>query len=373
MKISIFVKKFPPRGLAGAEIAAYNIAKYFTKKQHEVHVITTLYKDGKRETIDEGFFVHSILWPEIKFLGGLFFWLNAFRQLKKINPNIMHFQGTDISLFTFFLIKIQKKPFVVWAQGSDVYFQSKIKRLTSKIILKNADSVIALTEDMKNHLKNIYEREILIIPNGIDLSKFEYLPKDNYYSKFGFEKNTKIILYVGTFRPVKGLKYLIEAMKIIGDKEKRLVIIGHGKEKDDLENLVKNLNLKDCVTFIGKTPNQEVIRFMASSDVFVLPSLSEGFPIVILEAMASGLPIVATKVRGLPEIFKDGQNGFLVEPRNPEKIAEKILLILNDEELSKRISKNNLEEVKKYDWKIVIDKLENIYFNIIKNTETNIK
>jgi len=373
MKISIFVKKFPPRSLAGAEIAAYNIAKYFTKKQHEVHVITTLFKGSKKETIEEGFFVHSLLWSKIKFFGGFFFWLNAFRQLKKIKPNIMHFQGIDISLFTFILVKIQKKPYIIWAQGSDVYFQSKIKRLTSKIILKNADAVIALTEDMKNHLKNIYEREILIIPNGIDLSKFEYLSKDNYYKVFGFDKNIKIILYVGSFRPVKGLKYLIEAMKIIGNKEKRLFIIGHGKEKDDLENQVKNLNLEDCITFIGKIPNQEVFKYMASSDVFVLPSLSEGFPIVILEAMASGLPIVATKVRGLPEIFKDGQNGFLVETRNPEKIAEKILLILNDENLSKRISKNNLEEVKKYDWKIVIDKLENVYFNIIKNIETNIK
>ena len=367
MKISIFVKFFPPMGLAGAEIAAYNMAKYFTKKEHEIHVITTLFEEGNNETIDEGFFVHSLPWSKIKFFGGLLYWINAFRQLKKINPDILHFQGIDIDLFTFFLIKIQKKPYVVWAQGSDVYFQSKVKRLKSKIVLKNANAVVALTEDMKNHIKNIYKRDIFVIPNGIDLSKFESLSKDYFYKKFGFEKNTKIILYVGTFRPVKGLKYLIEAMKIIGDKEKRLVIIGHGKEKDDLENLVKNFKLENCVTFIGKTPNQEVFRYMASSDVFVLPSLSEGFPITILEAMASALPIVATKVRGLPEIFKDGQNGFLVEPRNPEQIAEKVILLLNDEKLRKRISINNTEEVKKYDWKIVIDKLENVYFDIIKN------
>jgi len=373
MKISIFVKKFPPRGLAGAEIAAYNIAKYFTKKGHEVHVMTTLYKDSKKETIEEGFFVHSFKWSKIKFFGGFFYWLNAFWKLKKIKPSIIHFQTIDYELFTIFLMKIQNIPYVLWAQGSDVYFQSKFKKFISKIVLKNADAVIALTEDMKNQLKNIYNREILILPNGIDLSKFEYLPKDNFYSKFGFEKDTKIILYVGTFRPIKGLKYLIEAMKILGDKQKRLVIIGHGKEKDDLESLVKNLGLENCVTFIGKTPNQEVFRYMASSDVFVLPSLSEGFPIVILEAMASGLPIIATKVRGLPEILKDGQNGFLVEPRNPEQIAEKALLLLNDEELRKRISNNNLEEVKKYDWKIVIDKLENVYFNIIKNIKTNNK
>jgi glycosyltransferase involved in cell wall biosynthesis len=366
MKISIFVKFFPPRGLAGAEIAAHNMAKYFTKKGHEVHVTTTLFKGGIRETIDEGFFVHSIPWSKIKFFGGFIYWINAFRQLKKIKPDIFHFQNIDIDLFTFFLIKIQKKPFVVWAQGSDVYFRSTTEKLKSKIVLKYADAVIALTEDMKNYLKDIYKKDILIIPNGIDLSNFENLSKDYFYTKFGFEKNTKIILYVGTFRPVKGLKYLIEAMKIIGCNEKRLIIIGHGEEKEDMEKLVKNLNLENCVTFLGKTPNSEVIKYMVSSDVFVLPSLSEGFPITILEAMASALPIVTTKVRGLPEIFKDGQNGFLVEPRNPEQLAEKILLILNDEDLRNRISKNNEEEVKKYDWKIVIDKLENLYFDILK-------
>jgi glycosyltransferase involved in cell wall biosynthesis len=367
MKISIFVKLFPPRSLAGAEIAAYNLAKYLTKKGDEVHVITSIDKGQKKVTFDEGFYVHYFLWPKIKFFGGFLFWISVFLQLRKIKPNIMHFQSVEIGVFPAFLMKIQKKHYVLWAQGSDVYFQSMVKRLESKIILKNADAVVALTEDMKNHIKIIYNRDIFVIPNGIDLNKFEYLPKDDFYSKFGFGKNTKIILYVGTFRPVKGLKYLIEAMKIIDDKEKKLVIIGYGEEKTDLENLVKNLKLENCVTFIGKTPNNEIIRYMASSDVFVLPSLSEGFPITILEAMASGLPIVATKVRGLPEILKDGQNGFLVEPANPEQIAEKVLLLLNDEKLRKIISKNNLEEVKKYDWKIVIDKLENLYSDIIKN------
>ncbi len=170
MKISIFVKFFPPKGLAGAEIAAYNMAKYFTKKGHEVHVITTLFKGGIRETIDEGFFVHSYLWSKIKFFGGLLYWINAFRQLKKIDPNILHFQGIDISLFTFFLIKIQKRPYVVWAQGSDIYFQSKIKRLKSKIVLKNADAVIALTQDMKDHLKNIYKLLDKPIPDFLKIS-----------------------------------------------------------------------------------------------------------------------------------------------------------------------------------------------------------
>jgi len=101
---------------------------------------------------------------------------------------------------------------------------------------------------------------------------------------------------------------------------------------------------------------------MAASDVFVLPSLSEGFPVTVVEAMASGLPIVATTIRGLPEIIKDGKkNGFLVEPKNPEQIAEKVLLVLENDKLRERISEKNKEKAKGYSWEAVIEKLERVY------------
>jgi glycosyltransferase involved in cell wall biosynthesis len=177
------------------------------------------------------------------------------------------------------------------------------------------------------------------------------------------EEDEKIIIFVGTLRPVKGIKYLIKAMKIIRQKNEdaRLMLIGDGEERAYLENLVKELNLKNYVKFIEKVQNENVPEYMVTSDVFVLPSLSESFGIVNLEAMASGLPIVTTKVGGLPEVVKDGENGFLVEPKNPEQIAEKALLILEDDELRERISRNNKEEVREYSWESVVERLEEIY------------
>ena len=123
------------------------------------------------------------------------------------------------------------------------------------------------------------------------------------------------------------------------------------------------LDIERYITFIGEVSNEQVPKYMATSDIFVLPSLSEGFPNVCLEAMASGLPVIATKVGGLVEIIRDGQNGFLVNPETPREIAEKISLLLEDDELRERISSNNMEMVKDYSWQVVVRRLEKVYRN----------
>jgi glycosyltransferase involved in cell wall biosynthesis len=103
---------------------------------------------------------------------------------------------------------------------------------------------------------------------------------------------------------------------------------------------------------------------MASADVFVLPSLSEGLPLVVVEAMAMGLPVIANRVGGLPWIIREGENGFLVEPRNPRDIAEKITLLLTNDNLRAYMSKRNIEEARKYSWEKIVENLEKVYMHI---------
>jgi glycosyltransferase involved in cell wall biosynthesis len=341
MKISIFVPFFPPKRFGGFEIASYNIADYLTKAGH----------------------VHRISRPMIRIIGSLLYFINIFWCLKKIDPDIIHLQAFGIETPAFFLIKkLLKKPCVIWGQGSDVYVQWMFKEPISKIVFKKADAVIALTEDMKGEMKKIYDRDIAVIPNGIDLSKVKCVSIQDVRNELGIKKDRKIILFAGALHPIKGLTYLIEAMTIIGDKNKQLILVGDGEERDQLEDLVKKLKLEKYVTFIGKVPYDEVFKYMVASDIFVLSSLSEGLPNVIIEAMASGLPIVATRVGGLPDIIKDGENGFLVDPKNPDQIAEKIKLFLEDDKLREKISKNNKKKVKEYSWESVIERLEKIYF-----------
>ena len=367
MKIAILTPLFPPKHLAGLEIAAYNIAKYLAERNHEVHVITTLDKGLPKESTEEGFYVHRFKTSKIPILRTVSYYMKSLFVVKKINPDIVHVQTIFLALSGLLIKKFLHKPYVVYGRGSDVYLSWRFKNLISKPILKNADAIIALTEDMKRGIQKIWDRDAFVVPNGIDLDRFENLSREEFRKRLKIEEAEKIIIFVGGLRPVKGVKYLIEAMKIIIDKNRntKLFIVGDGEEREYLENLVRNLNLEKHINFIGQVPNEEVREYMAASNVFILPSLSEGFPVTVVEAMASGLPIVATNVRGLPEIVKDGENGFLVEPKNLEEIADKVLLLLKNEELRKRISKRNKEEVKKYSWKNIVEKLEDVYYECL--------
>lgn len=368
MKIAILVPAFLPKWLAGTEIATYNIAKNLAKRNHHVHVITSLDEGLPQESIEDGFHIHRIPRQKVKFLGIILFWVRIFWLLKKIKPDIVHAQSIPAGIPGVLARKILRRPCVVWGRGSEIYLPWRFKEVISKLALRNADAVIALTEDMKREIRKICDKDIYVIPNGVDLERFENLSSENIRRKLEITNEQKIVIFAGILRPIKGVKYLIQAMNIIRQKNTKasLMLIGDGEERQSLEELVKESNLGDCVTFVGQVPNEEVLEYMAASDVFALPSLSEGFPIVSLEAMASGLPIVATKVGGLPEIVEDGQNGFLVEPKSPRQIADKAQLLLEDDELRGRISRNNKEKARSYSWQSIVQRLEEVYRTIEK-------
>jgi glycosyltransferase involved in cell wall biosynthesis len=366
MKIVILVYRFPPKWLAGTEIASYNLAMQLAKRGHEVYVITSRDDGLPGFSQDNGFNVHRVIWPRTRILGNPLFWFKIVLKTRSLKPDLVHAQDLSMGLPAWLIKKILKIPYIVWGRGSDVYLQGRFGKLITRVVLKNADAILVLTEDMRKQLHKISNAEISVIPNGIDLEKYskvaENLPK---------EAGRKNILFVGTLYPVKGVRYLIMAMKIVHDAlpEARLILVGDGEERGQLTILTNQLGISDCVQFVGKVPHNDVQTFLYKADIFVLPSLSEGFPNVILEAMACGLPIVASRVGGVPDIMKDGVHGYLVEAKEPDKIAEKILILLNNNELREKIAQMNKDIVKTFGWDNVIHKLEFLYKEISKDTE----
>lgn len=363
MKIAILVSMFPPKWLGGTEIATQNITRHLAQNGHDVYIITSLDRGLQKESQEDNFFVRRVFCPKIKFLGVIYFWLKCLFLLKKVNPQVAHSQTIQMALPCFLAKKLFNIPYIVYCHGSDVYLPWKFKKIISKLVLENAKAVVVLTQNMKKELEGFYIKNIFIIPNGVELSKFENLPKAGVRKELKIDEAENVALFVGSFKAVKGVKYLIEALNIVKEKKIRcrLLLVGSGEEGEELKKLSKKLGLMESINFIGSVKNEEIPKYMTASDIFVLPSLSEGLPVVILEAMASGLPVLATKAGGLPEIIKNGENGFLVEPKNSEQIAEKILYLFFNDDIRKSISLNNKEKAKNYSWDLITEKLVEVY------------
>jgi glycosyltransferase involved in cell wall biosynthesis len=361
MKIAIIINLFPPKWLAGTEIATYNLAEHLAKRGHEIHVITS-HDDGLPNFEKEnGFYIHRIAWPKIRIIGVLLFWLQIFLKIRTIKPDIVQAQDLSMGISADLSRKILKIPHIVWGRGSDVYLPGRFTKITSKPILHNADAVLALTEDMRQKMKGIVDREIFVVPNGINLEQFT-----DRSPIIVREKGQKNILFVGRLHPVKGVQYLIRAMKRVLEEipDGMLILVGDGEERGNLEALSVQLGVQKSVQFVGVVPHEKVHSYMQQADVFVLPSLSEGFPGVILEAMACGLPVVVTRVGGIPDIIENGVNGYIAETKSPDEIAEKILILLQNDQLKEKISIKNKEKVKEYKWDNIVFELENIYKKI---------
>jgi len=365
MRIAILAQTFPPTWIGGTEIATRNIATFLARTGHEVHVVTSSSRGLPKECTDDGFVVHRVRTIKTVVLFGLSYNLACVAAIREIDPDIVFCQYVSCGLAGYLAKKFSAKPYVVCGQGSDVYLSWAFKGVISKLALRNADAVVALTRHMRTEMQELYPRDVSVIPIGIELNRFSGLSKDSIRARLGID-DERVVVSVARLEPIKGMKYLISAINaaIEEDDRIRLFIIGDGSSREDLERLTNSLDLCRYITFVGTIPNEKVPDYMAAADIFVLPSLSEGFPVTLLEAMASGLPIVTTRVGGLPDIIKDGENGFLVEPENPQQIADKLQLLLHDEELRNKISSINKETVKRYSWENVTKNLEQVFLSI---------
>lgn len=211
------------------------------------------------------------------------------------------------------------------------------------------------------------EEKIVVIYNAVDVEEFSALPdRLSLRRQFGFRETETLLICVGKMNPPKGHRYLIEALlKVVPlFPHLKLLILGDGPSRKALETLGQSLGLKDHLVFLGEWA--EVKEFLSLSDIFVFPTLSEGMPLALLEAMAVGKPCIASDIPPIREAIQDRETGLLVKPRSAEAIAEAILELLKSPEKAQTIALRGRESIfKRFDAEKSARLLETLYQEIL--------
>jgi len=244
--------------------------------------------------------------------------------VKKLNIDIVHLNSTKAGVLGSLALKKSKAKVIYTAHGwifNEPLSAHKKKLYTflEKYTSRYKDVIIVLSQKEKNDAVRIgiQEEKLAVIPLGIE--KPTFLSKEDARKQLNLDLKTKIFGTIANFYRTKGLDILIEAAK--NHKNLNFAIIGDGMEKKLLESLIKGHKLKN-IKLLGK--KDEASKYLKAFDAFILPSRKEGFPYVLLEAMAAGLPIIATKVGGIEEMLSKYENKILVEKENPKELSEAI-------------------------------------------------
>ena len=304
--------------------------------------------------------------------------LNLYRKNKyKIIWSIMAAYSSFAVLFKIFT---RAKVVLTLQEGDPIEYITDLKRfkiflLIYKLYFKLIDKVTVISNFLGKWAKDlgIKDDKIIVVPNGVDIKKFSDLKKEK-------DNKSKIILTVSRLVEKNGVEYLIRALKLLitdyGLLITELLIVGNGKLRNKLENLVRNLDLADKVKFLGELSFEETQKYYGIADIFCRSSLSEGFGNVFVEAMAAGVPVIATPVGGIVDFLQDKKTGWFCEVKNPESIAEKISYILDEKnkvEVEQVIFNAKKMAQEKYSWDKIAGKMGGIFIKIIKHQETIIK
>lgn len=250
---------------------------------------------------------------------------------------------------------------VVEVQGEIFNRKNWLLKKIGKFVMNKADRVRVNSNEIFNQVKKqgIPEDKIRVIFLRIDLDLFNP-------SRFSDKKNLEpIIGYIGRLVEGKGIENILEAVKILNDY--KLIIFGSGPLESKLKAMAQELNIKDKIEWRGFAPYNKVPEALSQIDIFVYPSLHEGFGRAIMEALAMEKAVVATNVGGIPDLIKDGINGFLVEPNNPEMLAGKIKILIENKELRENFGKAGRKWVSEnYEWNDGIKKFANLFLELKK-------
>lgn len=367
--------------MGGIAAHVYELSKALVKQGNDVQVITLRrrFREKKYQEID-GMKVHRIYYPRLRVIGFFIYLFHVWPRLKrsiwKGGIDIIHSHTILNDALTAKSIgnipKIQTEHSSGFLMAVE---EGKHKRLY-KWLLSHADHVIGPSQELVDTVikLGINSAKTSFIPNGVDPEKFNpRLKGDEIKERHGIKPDEKIVLCPRRLELKNGVYYLIKAIPHIIQQSSnvRCLIVGDGLEMAELKQEVIKLVIADKVVFVGRVPNAEMPKYYAASDVVVLPSLIEATSIAGLEAMATGKPLVGTKVGGIPQIIADGETGILVPPRSPEELAYAIISLLNDDGKRAVMGLNARRRAEtEFSWQIIARRTQNIYDEAAKSKRT---
>jgi len=378
MRIAHVSHEYAPT-ISGVAQVVRELTERQAKAGNEVHIFTSDWDKSKRiskkEEIINGVQVHRFKhFLKVGNFGTI--WPFFLSRLKKGNYDIIHSHafGHPHFVLAALVAKLSgaKHIHTTHCPWSDAK-RSPLARISiilsynlfSRLALKLTDKIIAITPWEFNFIKKFggRDKQVINIPNGMSQEFLKRKVNNNFKKKHKIKG--PLVLFFGRLSETKGPDKFVEIAKIVLAKRKDVTFLIRGPDEGMKETVKKLIGKEKRILLLPETRNKdEIIKMYRSSDLFVIPSYREGLPLTMFEAMASGLPIVASPVNGIPYEIKEPENGFLVPYGDNDKFADRILQILDNPSLRSKISKNNLKKSKDYSWDIISKRTLDLYREI---------
>lgn len=374
MNILLINNEFPPIGGGGSTVTKYAL-RYLTQAGHQVTLLTSRWRNLPAEEEIEGARVIRIptirryqdfcaQWELVIFGLSALCYAFAFTLVHRVNF-IQAYFAVPAGFVAWIISYLQGIPYGVYFGGSDIPHANPsryqgiypiITPLLKAIWRRAAFRTVCSAELVVLAKKADPSSEFMLIPNGVETARF--CPIDR-------PPNAKVkILFIGRLIPRKGFQRVVAALPTLRQLAGRpftVEVVGSGAARPTLDSLAEELKVTDLIQYVGLVPYDQLEQSYQYADIFVLTSLSEGMPSVILEAMGCGLPIIASDVGGNNEIVKEGVNGFLVKGDDVARLATHLAALVNDEQLRHRLGQASRALSLHYDWHHIMDQYLALY------------
>ena len=386
MKVLIIPAWYPSHDSPGEGVFIQQQAKALQAAGHEVVVMYADLKFSNWIKVFQGFLFRRSFKEEeglsILRLNGFLFpksnplirpiWICIYQSLfnfyhqKKGLPDVIHAHSFLAGIAAYDIAKPYNIPIVLTEHLSSLLDDSLKKKHVSsfKNILNKADALVAVSKGLKTKMQTYTSQEIKVIPNLVDTDFFSPLPKEAKRDDFTF-------IAIGSLIPRKGFDLLIQAfakIKKTSDLKPRLIIIGDGREKSNLLKLIEKLGLKDKVNLTGHLSQEKVKDQLRRADVFVLSSHIETFGVVVIEAMAVGLPIIATRCIGTRDLINE-KVGYYIEPNNIDELVHSMNRMIHDAvNFDQQFIRNRT--IEKYGKEVVAKEITELYQSLVNRHQT---